>query len=46
VLAADVSAGQAQVLSQKITQQQPWFDVALMFNSIDPDVDDHAVRAD
>jgi hypothetical protein len=45
MLAADVRAGQLEILAQKIAQEQPWLDVGFAVAAVDEDSDDHDARA-
>ena len=39
MLAADVGAGQSQIVAQKVAQQQPWLHGPLIFRAVDGDCD-------
>ena len=42
VLAADVRAGQPEILADEIAEQQARLDLALVASAVDGDADDHA----
>jgi hypothetical protein len=42
-IAADVGAGQAQIIAQKMYQQRAWFDISFICLSIYSNVDFHRI---